>query len=104
MSTSTSSVPTSAVSVEKKLFMNRYLVDSSRPHIVVTAHETPSKALLSLLNACPANCYSRNDGGQVEISVDGCLECGTCRVLCEASGEITWNYPRGGYGVMFKFG
>ena len=41
MSTSTSSVPTSAVSVEKKLFMNRYLVDSSRPHIVVTAHETP---------------------------------------------------------------
>ena len=103
MTTTTTAVP-AAASVEKKLFQNRYLVDSSRPHIVVTPHETPSKGLLSLLIACPANCYSRNDTGQVEISVDGCLECGTCRVLCEASGEITWNYPRGGYGVMFKFG
>jgi ferredoxin like protein len=93
-----------AAAVEKKLYQNRYLVDSSRPHIVVTPHEKPSKALLSLLHACPANCYSRNEAGQVEISVDGCLECGTCRVLCEPSGEITWNYPRGGYGVMFKFG
>ena len=37
-------------------------------------------------------------------SPDGCMECGTCRVLCEASGEITWNYPRGGYGVLYKFG
>ena len=42
--------------------------------------------------------------GQVELTADGCLECGTCRVLCEESGEITWNYPRGGYGILFKFG
>ena len=42
--------------------------------------------------------------GQVEIASDGCLECGTCRVLREPTGEITWNYPRGGYGVLFKFG
>jgi ferredoxin like protein len=103
MNTTTTPIA-AAASVEKKLFQNRYLVDSSRPHIVVTPHEKPSKRLLSLLSACPANCYSRNDAGQVEISVDGCLECGTCRVLCEPSGEITWNYPRGGYGVMFKFG
>jgi len=25
-------------------------------------------------------------------------------VLCEESGDITWNYPRGGYGILFKFG
>ena len=47
---------------------------------------------------------SRTSSGQVEITPDGCLECGTCRVLCEASGDIIWNYPRGGYGVLFKFG
>ena len=103
MSTMTTPIA-AAASVEKKLFQNRYLVDSSRPHIVVTPHEKPSKRLLSLLSVCPANCYSRNDAGQVEISVDGCLECGTCRVLCGPSGEIEWSYPRGGYGVMFKFG
>jgi ferredoxin like protein len=24
--------------------------------------------------------------------------------MCEPSGEVEWNYPRGGYGVLFKFG
>jgi ferredoxin like protein len=95
---------TTPVKVEQKLFQNRYLVDAARPHIKVHPHTTPSKALLSLTKACPAGCYDVNDQGQVEISVDGCLECGTCRVICGPSGEIEWSYPRGGYGVMFKFG
>ena len=102
MTTTTTS--TSAPSIEQKLFQNRYLVDSGRPHIKVAPHTTPSKRLLALLHACPASCYSKNEQGQVEISVDGCLECGTCRVLCGPSGEVEWNYPRGGFGVMFKFG
>ncbi len=90
--------------VEEKLYQNRYLVDAGRPHIVVTPHEVPSQVLLTLLKLCPAGCYTENSKGQVEITPDGCLECGTCRVLGEASGEITWSYPRGGYGALFKFG
>ncbi|TIR85727.1 MAG: ferredoxin family protein, partial [Mesorhizobium sp.] len=27
-----------------------------------------------------------------------------CRILCEKGGDIEWNYPRGGFGVLFKFG
>lgn len=102
MSTTTTDANTQ--SIEQKLFQNRYLVDAGRPHIKVAPHSKPSKRLLSLVHACPAGCYSQNDGGQVEVSVDGCLECGTCRVLCGPSGEIAWSYPRGGFGVMFKFG
>ena len=90
--------------VEQKLFQNRYIVDGGRPHIVVKPHSKPSKRLLSLVHACPAGCYKENEAGQVEISTDGCLECGTCRVVCASTGEIEWTYPRGGYGVMFKFG
>jgi len=45
-----------------------------------------------------------NSTGQVEITTDGCVECGTCRIIAEPSGDIEWNYPRGGYGVLFKFG
>ncbi|TIQ24423.1 MAG: ferredoxin family protein, partial [Mesorhizobium sp.] len=26
------------------------------------------------------------------------------RILCEKGGDIEWNYPRGGFGVLFKFG
>ncbi|MGX5832098.1 ferredoxin family protein [Mesorhizobium sp. 43Arga] len=93
-----------AVRVEDKLYQNRYLIDAGRPHIKVRPHQSPSASLLALTCICPAKCYELNATGQVEIAADGCMECGTCRVLCEASGEITWNYPRGGFGVLFKFG
>ena len=95
---------TASANVEQKLFQNRYLVDPGRPHIKVKPHTTPTKQLLSLIRTCPAGCYSKNDAGQVEILVDGCLECGTCRVVCAPTGDIEWSYPRGGFGVMFKFG
>lgn len=94
----------SVVKVEDKLFQNRYLVDAGRPHIKVRPHDKPSKALLSLTHVCPAGCYSLNDKDQVEISVDGCVECGTCRIVTAATGEVVWDYPRGGYGVLYKFG
>ena len=92
------------VNVEDKLYTNRYQVDAGHPHITVKPHDKPSKALLSLTTTCPAGCYSLNDKGHVEIAVDGCLECGTCRVVCAATKDIEWNYPRGGFGVLFKFG
>ncbi|MBA4790358.1 MAG: ferredoxin family protein [Pseudomonadota bacterium] len=90
--------------VEEKLFQNRYLVDAGRPHIRVAPHTKPSANLVAMTRLCPAGCYALTDSGQVEVVPDGCFECGTCRVLCEPSGEIEWNYPRGGFGVLFKFG
>jgi len=93
-----------SVRVEDRLYQNRYLVDSGRPHIKVKPHDEPTPELLALTKVCPAGCYALNDSGQVEITPDGCMECGTCRVVAEASGDIEWNYPRGGFGVLFKFG
>jgi ferredoxin like protein len=90
--------------VEDKLYNNRYVVDAGKPHIRVKPHETPTPALLALTNVCPAHCYAVNDHGQVEVTPDGCLECGTCRVVCAKTDDIEWNYPRGGFGVLFKFG
>ena len=90
--------------VEEKLYQNRYLVDPGKPHIVVTPHEAPSATLEAMTRICPAGCYTSNAAGQVEVVPDGCMECGTCRILLEPTGEITWNYPRGGFGVLFKFG
>ena len=40
---------------------------------------------------------------KVDLVVDGCLECGTCRLVCDAK-NVDWNYPRGGFGILFKFG
>jgi len=93
-----------AVKVEEKLYQNRYLVDAGRPHIRVKPHQTPSKGLQALVTMCPAGCYSQSEAGQVEITADGCMECGTCRIVTQTTGEIEWNYPRGGFGVLYKFG
>ncbi|EIZ79667.1 ferredoxin-like protein [Novosphingobium sp. Rr 2-17] len=92
------------VKVEEKLFQNRYLVDAGRSHIKVRPHEIPSSGLLAMTHLCPAGCYSLTDNGQVEISADGCVECGTCRIVTAGTGDLEWNYPRGGFGVLYKFG
>ena len=105
---STNHVTTAAdyanMKVETKLFQNRYVVDAGRAHIKVRPHTTPSKGLVALTKVCPAGCYEMNDRGQVEITTDGCLECGTCRAVCAGTDDIEWNYPRGGFGIQFKFG
>ncbi|PEQ14466.1 ferredoxin family protein [Novosphingobium sp. PC22D] len=90
--------------VEEKLYFNRFVVDAGRPHITVRPHERPSAELRSLTHMCPAGCYSQNEAGQVEIATDGCLECGTCRIVTARTGEVEWNYPRGGFGILYKFG
>ena len=93
-----------AAKVEEKLYQNRYLVDAGKPHIRVRPHQVPSASLLAMTHLCPAGCYSETESGQVEVAADGCLECGTCRILTRDTGEVEWNYPRGGFGVLYKFG
>ena len=90
--------------IEEKLFENRYNVDAGRPHVRIRQHDTPSKALLALITVCPAGFYRLDDGGRIEVVPDGCMECGSCRILTAGSGDLEWDYPRGGYGVLFKFG
>ncbi|MBL3575196.1 ferredoxin family protein [Rhodovulum sulfidophilum] len=91
--------------MEERLYQNRYQVDEGRPHVKIN-HQPggDSEELKALTRICPAGCYSINEEGQVEVAADGCMECGTCRIVCQATGELEWSYPRGGYGVLFKFG
>ncbi len=55
------------------------------------------------LYVCPAQVYVLNKQGDIELDLDACLECGTCRIACIKK-SIEWNYPRGGFGVQLKFG
>lgn len=96
------------LNVEEKLFQNRYRVDAGRPHIRIT---DPAKcadcATLACTVCCPAGCWRAEEGAdlkaRIDLVVDGCLECGTCRLVCSAD-NVDWNYPRGGFGILFKFG
>jgi ferredoxin like protein len=91
------------VNVEDKLFQNRYKVDHGHPHIsikkpeaCVTCKDQPCTFV------CPAGCYRAEADKAVVLTTDGCMECGTCRVVCTEN--VVWEYPRGGHGVLFKFG
>lgn len=103
MSAPTDFVPP-RVNVEEKLFQDRYRVDVGRPHIrVIDASACAACAVQPCTVCCPAGCWRAADGGGIELVVDGCLECGTCRLVCD-HGNVDWNYPRGGFGILFKFG
>jgi ferredoxin like protein len=51
------------------------------------------------LNICPAQMFTLAADDSVLFSHEGCLECGACCIVCQ---HLTWNYPRGGYGVAFR--
>jgi ferredoxin like protein len=58
----------------------------------------------SLLTACPAPCYEFNDKGQVEITAKRLRGVWHLPVDRGPTGDIELSYPRGVYGVLFKFG
>jgi ferredoxin like protein len=52
--------------------------------------------------ACPAHLYTL-ESGRVHLDHSGCLECGTCLVICPL-GAVTWKYPEPGFGIHYRQG
>lgn len=77
--------------------------ESKEFHIKIKPGKEKDPQLKKGILVCPAGLYGENAQGEVELSVDGCLECGTCLIAC---GEeiLAWHYPDGGAGVQFRFG
>jgi ferredoxin like protein len=75
----------------------------SEPHILIKPGMEKDPRLKKAILVCPAGLYSENAQGEVELTIDGCLECGTCRLACGTE-VLDWNYPSGGTGVQFRFG
>jgi len=75
-----------------------------RPHINIRQGMEKDPRLKLVVRVCPAGLYSENEKGEVVLpTIDGCLECGTCRLACGTE-VLDWNYPEGGTGVQFRFG
>ncbi|MDH7498548.1 MAG: 4Fe-4S dicluster domain-containing protein [Syntrophomonadaceae bacterium] len=72
------------------------------PHIRIRQGRESDPRLRLAVRACPAGLYTEA-GGSVELSIDGCLECGTCLLACGPE-VLEWDYPNGGAGVQFRFG
>jgi ferredoxin like protein len=87
--------------IDDKLALNMFHVDVE-PHIQIDKEicsRCPHK-LCTLV--CPVDNYTV-ENGDVVFSGEGCLECGTCNIVCD-QGSVTWNYPRGGFGIIYRLG
>lgn len=89
--------------VTEKVGLNKYDLDEGHPHIVV--HEAVCREKcpsLACLFICPAGVYSEQHG-QITADWAACLECGACKAACP-SDALDWVYPRGGFGIVYRYG
>ena len=90
--------------LEERLGANKYYVDETSPHIIVDGAGFSLEEKMKLVNGCPAGLYTLQENGDLAFDFAGCLECGTCRVLCAETIVKTWKYPRNAKGVEFRQG
>lgn len=92
-----------SVNVDQKLGLDKFYVDEENAHIVLKA-DPDRDELKKLILACPAGLYKVDEKGAVLFDYAGCLECGTCRVLCGNTILEKWEFPVGTLGVEFRWG
>jgi len=88
--------------IKAKLGLNVFK-ESGPFHIEINPDKAGDPRLITCVNICPAGLYSLDEEGSITLSTDGCLECGTCKIIC-GSEVLTWNYPEGASGVQYRFG
>lgn len=90
--------------VTERLALNRFEPDEGKPHIEVDqALAQSTGAGLMLERICPAHVYSVGADGALRVVYAACLECGTCFQVAP-EGVLTWVYPQGGTGVVYREG
>ena len=72
------------------------------PHIVVDGDACRGCSTRACVAACPANLFVPTADGGILFNYEQCFECGTCYLVCNTEGAITWRYPEGGHGVVFR--
>ena len=72
-----------------------------RAHITVDDTVCEGCSTRACLIACPAKLFVATSDGGILFNYEQCFECGTCYLVCNEEGAITWTYPEGGHGVVF---
>ena len=86
-------------SVSEKIGLNKYELDDDCSHIVMDEALCARCMTRYCLTICPASVYSENADKKVTADWAACLECGSCKVICP---ELSWEYPRGSFGIHYR--
>ena len=89
------------LTVEQRLNLNSFATDKET-HITINHERCTEKDVRILLRICPASCFTMKSG-ELVFSRLGCLECGACRAAA-STGAIEWNFPKGGFGIQYRYG
>lgn len=90
------------VNVDQYLALNKYDPDEET-HIEL--EEDPDTAEFEkLVLVCPAALYKIGEDGTKRFDYSGCLECGTCRIMCGDTIVKKWRNPAPMMGVQYRFG
>jgi ferredoxin like protein len=92
------------VYIDDILMTLKYFLDEQEAHLKIK-DQAVCKACVGkpCVDFCPVGAYRTMDDGTTQIAFQSCVECGTCRVACPPL-NVSWKYPRGGFGVSYKFG
>ncbi|WP_301860568.1 4Fe-4S dicluster domain-containing protein [uncultured Megasphaera sp.] len=91
------------MSVDDKLGVVKFVTDEHESHIEINEDYHDEAEIRRLVMACPAELYKYTDGKLV-FNHEGCLECGTCRVISIGKGVKSWTHPKGAMGVEYHHG
>ncbi len=92
-----------SVYVDDLLMSLKYFTDEHEIHLQQIDAEVCVPCTKPCIFFCPVGAYQMQDDGHVTIAFQSCIECGSCRLMCPHN-NVNWKYPRGGFGVAYKFG
>lgn len=98
-----SEIKIETIDIKDKLGVTTWVTDShDRAHITVNPDICIQCSHQLCIAGCPAKCFIFYDN-KMTFQYEDCVECGTCDIMCD-QGSITWNNPRGAYGVQYSQG
>ena len=94
------------VNVDEKHSHNKFNVEEENAHIKIKEGVKASDPEFQKLDmCCPAALYKMPaEGDEPIFDYAGCLECGTCRMICGETILEKWEYPQPTMGVEYRFG
>ena len=90
------------VNVDAYLAVNKYSPDEEA-HIELV-EDPDTEEFMKLVRVCPAALYKVDEDGVKSFDYAGCLECGTCRIMCGDTIVQKWVNPAPSCGVQYRFG
>lgn len=76
---------------------------AAEAHITVDGDSCRGCTTRECVSACPAGLFVPTAGGGILFNYEQCFECGTCYMVCNRADAITWRYPPGGHGVVYRW-